>query len=71
MTRKDPQASALRKLEVAMSIAAQAQEKASAEREHIEDAVRDALAAGVKVSVIAARMGVTVQRVYQIKNAKS
>ncbi|GLU58619.1 hypothetical protein [Paenarthrobacter ureafaciens] len=54
-----------------MSIAAQAQEKASAEREHIEDAVRDALAAGVKVSVIAARMGVTVQRVYQIKNAKS
>ena len=68
---KDPQASALRKLDVAISIGTQAQQKASAEREHIEDAVRDALAAGVKVSVIAERLGVTVQRVYQIKNAKA
>lgn len=68
---KDPQASALRKLDVAISIAAEAQQKASTERERIEAAVRAALAAGVKVSVIAERLGVTVQRVYQIKNAKN
>ncbi|TVU61607.1 hypothetical protein FQP90_13790 [Paenarthrobacter nitroguajacolicus] len=71
MTEKDPQAAALRRLDVAITIAHQAQQKAADERAHIEAAVREALASGVKVSEIAARLGVTVQRVYQIKNAKS
>ena len=71
MTKKDPQTAALRRLDVAITIQQQAQQKAVDERAHIEAAVREALAAGVKVSEIAARLGVTVQRVYQIKNAKS
>lgn len=71
MTEKDPQAAALRRLDVAITIQQQAQQKAVDERAHIEAAVRQALAAGVKVSEVAARLGVTVQRVYQIKNAKS
>ncbi|WP_275779642.1 helix-turn-helix domain-containing protein [Paenarthrobacter sp. Y-19] len=71
MTDKDPQAAALRRLDVAITIQQQAQQKAVDERAHIEAAVRQALAAGVKVSEVAARLGVTVQRVYQIKNAKS
>lgn len=70
MSKKDPQTAALRRLDVAITIQQQAQQKAVDERAHIEAAVREALAAGVKVSKIAARLGVTVQRVYQIKNAK-
>ena len=71
MEKKEPQSAALRRLDVAIAIQQQAQQKAVDERAHIEAAVREALAAGVKVSEIAARLGVTVQRVYQIKNAKS